>query len=62
MAFAPNHKGTETPDLDGERWGHVRRQVLTSRHVCGSALTDGFLGGLKSQIENHLFPGMPRLI
>ncbi|MFC7304610.1 fatty acid desaturase family protein [Streptomyces monticola] len=60
MAFAPNHKGMEMPDGTGERWGHLRRQVLTSRNIRGSALTDWFLGGLNYQIEHHLFPSMPR--
>ncbi|WP_328745200.1 acyl-CoA desaturase [Streptomyces sp. NBC_00285] len=60
MAFAPNHKGMEMPDPNGESWGHLRRQVLTSRNVRGSALTDWFLGGLNYQIEHHLFPSMPR--
>jgi fatty acid desaturase len=60
MAFAPNHKGMEMPDPAGERWGHLRRQVLTSRNVRGGPLTDWFLGGLNYQIEHHLFPSMPR--
>ncbi|MEU8889825.1 acyl-CoA desaturase [Streptomyces sp. NPDC048442] len=60
MAFAPNHKGMEMPDPDGERWGHLRRQVVTSRNVRGGPLTDWFLGGLNYQIEHHLFPNMPR--
>jgi len=60
MAFAPNHKGMEMPDPDGDRWDHLRRQVLTSRNVRGAALTDWFLGGLNYQIEHHLFPSMPR--
>ncbi|MGI5452668.1 fatty acid desaturase family protein [Streptomyces sp. CA-249302] len=60
MAFAPNHKGMEMPDPDGERWGHLRRQVLTSRNIRGGVLTDWFLGGLNYQIEHHLFPSMPR--
>ncbi|MFL3867420.1 acyl-CoA desaturase [Streptomyces griseobrunneus] len=60
LAFAPNHKGMEMPDPDGDRWGHLRRQVLTSRNVRGSLLTDWFLGGLNYQIEHHLFPSMPR--
>jgi fatty acid desaturase len=58
--FAPNHKGMEMPDSDGERWGHLRRQVLTSRNVRGGPLTDWFMGGLNYQIEHHLFPSMPR--
>ncbi|MET7692944.1 acyl-CoA desaturase [Streptomyces sp. NPDC005483] len=60
MAFAPNHKGMEMPDPDGESWGHLRRQVLTSRNIRGGILTDWFLGGLNYQIEHHLFPSMPR--
>ncbi|MGW7367320.1 fatty acid desaturase family protein [Streptomyces sp. NPDC054841] len=61
MAFAPNHKGMEMPDPDsGERWGHLQRQVLTSRNIRGGMLTDWFLGGLNYQIEHHLFPSMPR--
>lgn len=60
MAFAPNHKGMEMPDPDGESWGHLRRQVLTSRNIRGGTLTDWFLGGLNYQIEHHLFPSMPR--
>ncbi|MEV0447028.1 acyl-CoA desaturase [Streptomyces sp. NPDC050600] len=62
MAFAPNHKGMEMPDAhpDGDSWGHLRRQVLTSRNIRGGALTDWFLGGLNYQIEHHLFPSMPR--
>ena len=61
MAFAPNHKGMEMPDDErGADWGHLRRQVLTSRNVRGSAVTDWLLGGLNYQIEHHLFPSMPR--
>jgi fatty acid desaturase len=60
LAFAPNHKGMEMPDLGGEPWGHLRRQVLTSRNIRGGAVTDWFLGGLNYQIEHHLFPSMPR--
>ena len=60
MAFAPNHKGMEMPDSDGERWGHLRRQVVTSRNVRGGPVTDWFLGGLNYQIEHHLFPNLPR--
>ncbi|MEV3987470.1 acyl-CoA desaturase [Streptomyces sp. NPDC049837] len=60
MAFAPNHKGMEVPDMDGEPWGHLRRQVLTSRNIRGGAVTDWFLGGLNYQVEHHLFPSMPR--
>jgi len=60
MAFAPNHKGMEMPDPAGDRWGHLRRQVLTSRNIRGGLVTDWILGGLNYQIEHHLFPSMPR--
>ncbi|MFG3509430.1 fatty acid desaturase family protein [Streptomyces sp. NPDC047821] len=60
MAFAPNHKGMEVPGADAEHWGHLRRQVLTSRNIRGGPLTDWFLGGLNYQVEHHLFPSMPR--
>ncbi len=59
--FAPNHKGMEMPDPQGgQRWGHLRRQVLTSRNVRGGPVTDWLMGGLNYQIEHHLFPNMPR--
>lgn len=58
-AFAPNHKGmplvSENLKLD-----FLRRQVLTSRNVKPSILTDFFMGGLNYQVEHHLFPSMPR--
>ncbi|TDD71430.1 acyl-CoA desaturase [Actinomadura darangshiensis] len=57
--FAPNHKGMAMPE-PGERWGHLRRQVLTSRNVRGGVVTDWLMGGLNYQIEHHLFPGIPR--
>ncbi|GGQ31604.1 fatty acid desaturase [Actinomadura coerulea] len=57
--FAPNHKGMAMPE-PGERWGHLRRQVLTSRNVRGGVVTDWLMGGLNYQIEHHLFPGVPR--
>jgi fatty acid desaturase len=58
-AFAPNHKGMEMPE-EGARWGHLRRQVLTSRNVRGNPVVDFFLGGLNYQIEHHLLPSLPR--
>jgi fatty acid desaturase len=58
-AFAPNHKGMPMPP-PGVSWGHLRQQVLTSRNVTGSPVTDWVLGGLNYQVEHHLFPSMPR--
>jgi fatty acid desaturase len=57
--FAPNHKGMEMPD-DDSGWGHLEKQVLTSRNVNGGPVTDWLMGGLNYQIEHHLFPSMPR--
>lgn len=58
-SFAPNHKGM--PILSsGEKLGHLRKQVLTSRDVTGGRWVDFLLGGLNYQIEHHLFPSMPR--
>jgi fatty acid desaturase len=57
--FAPNHKGMEMPD-DESNWGHLEKQVLTSRNVNGNPVTDWLMGGLNYQIEHHLFPSMPR--
>jgi len=57
--FAPNHKGMPTIDGDSQL-DFVRKQVLTSRDVRGSAVTDFLYGGLNYQIEHHLFPSMPR--
>ncbi|MFF0724061.1 fatty acid desaturase family protein [Streptomyces sp. NPDC004134] len=60
MCFAPNHKGMEMPEAGDDDWGHLRRQVLTSRNVRGGVVTDWLMGGLNYQIEHHLFPNMPR--
>ena len=57
--FAPNHKGMEMPDSDTD-WGHLEKQVLTSRNVRGGLVVDWMMGGLNYQIEHHLFPSMPR--
>jgi len=58
-AFAPNHKGMPMLAAD-DQTDFLRRQVLTARNVRGSWLVDVALGGLNYQIENHLFPSMPR--
>jgi len=58
-SFAPNHKGMPVVGKD-ERGDFLRRQVLTSRNIRGSLLTDLAPGGLNYQIEHHLFPSMPR--
>jgi fatty acid desaturase len=57
--FAPNHKGMPMA-APGVKWGHLQRQVLTSRNVEGGPLVDWIFGGLNYQIEHHLFPSLPR--
>jgi fatty acid desaturase len=57
--FAPNHKGMEMHEGDSG-WGHLEKQVRTSRNVNGNPVTDWLMGGLNYQIEHHLFPSMPR--
>lgn len=58
--FAPNHKGMAVYRNDVQLdWLH--RQVLTSRNIRSSRLTDFMYGGLNYQIEHHLFPAMPRV-
>jgi fatty acid desaturase len=58
-SFAPNHKGMPSA-TDEDGWDFLRKQVLTSRNVCGGRWVDFVLGGLNYQIEHHLFPSMPR--
>jgi fatty acid desaturase len=57
--FAPNHKGMLVLE-PGARLDFLRQQVLTSRNVRPSVLTDFLYGGLNYQIEHHLFPNLPR--
>jgi fatty acid desaturase len=59
MVFAPNHKGMPI-QMPGEEWDWLTRQVLTSRNIKSSYLTDFLYGGLNYQVEHHLFPAMPR--
>jgi fatty acid desaturase len=59
MVFAPNHKGMETFTAD-KKPPFLEWQVLTSRNVRPSPLTDFMYGGLNYQIEHHLFPTMSR--
>ncbi len=58
-SFVTNHVGM--PTLVGkDDLGFLRRQLLTSRNLCGSAFSGFIFGGLDTQIEHHLFPNMPR--
>ena len=59
MVFAPNHKGMATYAADAKP-PFLEWQVLTSRNVRPSRLTDWLYGGLNYQIEHHLFPTMSR--
>lgn len=58
-AFAPNHKGMPLVPKDS-RINFFQRQVLTSRNIRSTWLTDNLMGGLNFQVEHHLFPSMPR--
>jgi fatty acid desaturase len=58
-AFAPNHKGMPLIPRDS-KISFFQRQVLTSRNISPSWLTDNLMGGLNYQAEHHLFPSMPR--
>ncbi|WP_051871409.1 fatty acid desaturase family protein [Streptomyces sclerotialus] len=60
LVFAPNHKGMAVREGEEESLDWLERQVLTSRNVRPSPLTDFLYGGLNYQIEHHLFPAMPR--
>jgi fatty acid desaturase len=57
--FAANHKGMPILEKDhGLTFLHL--QVLTSRNVRATPMTDFLYGGLNYQIEHHLFPTMPQ--
>lgn len=58
-AFAPNHKGMPLVAKDA-KIDFFERQVLTSRNIKSSWLTDNLMGGLNFQVEHHLFPSMAR--
>ena len=58
-AFAPNHKGMPLIEK-GSKIDFFHRQVLTSRNIRSTWLTDNLMGGLNLQVEHHLFPSMPR--
>jgi fatty acid desaturase len=60
LLFAPNHKGLPVRDGDKEELDWITRQVVTSRNLLPSRITQFFYGGLNYQIEHHLFPSMPR--
>jgi fatty acid desaturase len=58
-AFAPNHKGMPLVPKDS-KINFFQRQVLTSRNIKSTWLTDNLMGGLNFQVEHHLFPSMSR--
>ena len=58
-AFAPNHIGMPIVPR-GMSVDFLRRQVLMSRDIRGGPVTRFLMGGLDTQVEHHLFPGMPR--
>lgn len=58
-AFAPNHKGMPLVAPEA-KIDFFERQVLTSRNIRSTWLTDNLMGGLNFQVEHHLFPSMAR--
>src|SRR5690606_22336193 len=58
-SFAPNHKGMPFLPRDS-KVDFLRRKVPTARNIKGGLLMATFMGGLNYQIEQHLFPNMPR--
>jgi len=58
-SFAPNHKGMPIVPKN-MKVDFLHRQVVMSRNIRGSWVTDLAMGGLNYQIEHHLFPSMPR--
>lgn len=58
-AFAPNHKGMPLVPKDS-KIDFFNRQVLTSRNIKSTWMTDNLMGGLNYQVEHHLFPSMAR--
>jgi len=58
-AFAPNHIGMPIVPR-GLSIDFLRRQVLMSRNIGGGPVVRFLMGGLDTQIEHPLFPGMPR--
>jgi fatty acid desaturase len=61
VAFAPNHKGLPVRDGAEDELDWLTRQVVTSRNLRSTLLTDMLFGGLNYQIEHHIFPSMPRV-
>lgn len=57
--FAPNHKGMPVI-ARGQKFSFLEQQIMTSRNIIGSAVTDFVYMGLNYQIEHHLFPDCPR--
>lgn len=57
--FAPNHKGMPVI-AKGQKLSFLEQQIMTSRNVIGSTITDFVYLGLNYQIEHHLFPNCPR--
>jgi fatty acid desaturase len=59
MIIAPNHKGMPVWAA-GQKLTFLERQVISTRNITPSPLTDFLFGGLNYQIEHHLFPTIPR--
>ena len=58
LSFASNHKGMPIVER-GEEMSFMRMQLVTTRNLTPSRVTEFLFGSLSSQIEHHLFPTMP---
>jgi fatty acid desaturase len=58
-AFATNHIAMPIVPR-GISVDFLHRQVLMSRDISGGPVVRFLMGGLDTQVEHHLFPGMPR--
>lgn len=59
LSFASNHKGMPIVERD-EKMPFMQTQLVTTRNLAPSRVTEFLFGSLGSQIEHHLFPTMPR--
>lgn len=58
LITASNHWAMPMPNA--QQLSFLEHQVTTSRNIRGGALVRFLYGGLDSQIEHHLFTGLPR--
>ena len=57
--FLFNHIGTKVVEPDDDI-SFLHRQILTTRNLGSSRLSDFIFGGMNNHIEHHLFPRIPK--